>query len=435
MIQPNNFFTTVREESLANRMIMLILLCYPALLLTVRGSMGVLFGILLIISLVQLFGMRNTLPVSHWDKASIAFSLAMASPVVAIFLSEAYHGEFHAPNYDWASRFLLAIPIFLALRQTNVRVITVLQFGMPIGALVGLSVLLIHPFDWGGRSTTSSFFNLIHFSDTALMLGFLSLFSINWENKDQPLILALKLCGFFAGIYMSIQSGERGGWVAIPVMLLFWIATYNKKNLWLKTGISILLIAGSIWLSYSMLTVVHSRVDAIFSDLNAFEHGNKNTSIGIRLQHWHVALHLFYEHPFFGVGPNGFVQAIPAMQAEGMLTPWAASVAQSEVHNEILAKCVGTGLFGLASILSVYLVPSFFFWRSCKSNESSTRVGGFMGLCLISGFFIFGLTVEIFDLKMTASFFSLTLATLMAAATRQSHPGISPAERAPHVAQ
>ena len=38
------------------------------------------------------------------------------------------------------------------------------------------------------------------------MLGFLSLFSINWIRKDSSPILMLKLAGFLAGLYMSIQT-------------------------------------------------------------------------------------------------------------------------------------------------------------------------------------------------------------------------------------
>ena len=194
MPQLKNFFTLVKRPPLFNSIVMLILLTYPALLLTVRGSMGILFGVLLIISAVHLFRIRKTLSMPHWDSYSIAFALTMASPVVAIVLSQSYHGKFDSPPYDWASRFLLAIPIFLALRQTNIRAITALQYGIPLGALVGLAMLKVHPVDWAGHYTTSTFFNLIHFSDTALMLGFLSLFCINWERKDHPLVLALKLC-------------------------------------------------------------------------------------------------------------------------------------------------------------------------------------------------------------------------------------------------
>jgi O-antigen ligase len=257
MLQLKNFFILVKNTPLFNSIVILILLAYPALLLTVRGSMGVLFGVMLIISAVHLFRIRKTLSMPHWDNYSIAFALAMASPMVAIFLSQAYHGKFDSPPYDWASRFLLAIPIFLALRQTDIRTITVLQYGIPLGALVGLLVLpfnqlaIIHKWP--------EFSNHIHFGDTSLILGFLSLFSINWVKKDHPLALVLKLCGFASGVYMSINTESRGGWVAIPILFLLWIAVHNRKNFGLKFLISTLVVIGILLLSYSKLDIVHTR--------------------------------------------------------------------------------------------------------------------------------------------------------------------------------
>lgn len=417
MSQLQNTFAFIKSELVPNRLVILILLCYPAILLTVRGGMGVMFFLLLLISIGNLYRMRKSL----WDKCSIAFAFAMVSPVLAIFLSQAYHGQFSAPYYDWAARFLLAIPIFLALRHTNPRVISVLQYGLPLGALTGLVMLKLQPFDWGGRYTTSQFFNLIHFSDTALMLGFLSLFSINWEHKDHPLLLILKLTGFLAGIYMSVQSGERGGWVAAPFLLLVWFALNIPKGRRLMLGFAILLVIAVSLLSYSVIDVVHNRVGAIFFEVNAYisGHGSIDTSVGIRLQHWHAAIRLFIEQPVFGAGPGGFERSLSEMLSSGMLTPEAARLGHSEVHSEILAKCAETGLFGLVSILSVYFVPLFIFLRTTKSIVYSHRVAGFMGICLVSGFFIFGLTVEIFDLKMTAAFYALTLAVLLGGATNQ----------------
>jgi O-antigen ligase len=423
MSELKKFFMLVQQDTITNRIIMLILLCYPALLLTVNGSMGILYFLLLIVSLVCLYNMRASLHVPHWDGCSIAFAIAMASPVVAIFLSQAYHGNFKAMPYDWASRFLLCIPIYLALRQTNIRTTSILQLAFPIGTLVGLAVLKLHPYIWlEDRATTSPAFNLIHFSDTALMLGFLSLFCINWGRKDHPLILTLKICAFLAGVYMSVQSGERGAWLAIPPLLLLWVISHTKKNLALKLSIATLVVICMAWLSYSQIGIVHHRVDSIFSDLASYSNNNnKETSVGARLQLWQAAIKLFINNPIFGIGPNEFAHAMPSLYAQGMLTPYAAQMGGSEVHNEILEKCADTGLFGLLAIISVYIVPIFIFWRSTKSSESTIKYSAFMGIGLVLGFFIFGLTVEIFNLKMTAAFFSLTLAVLMAEATHKGN--------------
>jgi hypothetical protein len=111
-----------------------------------------------------------------------------------------------------------------------------------------------------------------------------------------------------------------------------------------------------------------------------------------------------------------------ALTANGMVTQLGGILGTSEVHNEILHKCAETGIFGLASILSIYCVPALILLRSIKFSESRTRLSAFISLSLVLGFFIFGLTVEIFDLKMTATFFAFTLATLMAAATHHTLP-------------
>jgi len=416
-----NLFAMMKSEPAQNLIIILILLCYPSLVLTVRGGMGVLFFLLFLASLASLYRTRNTLSTPHWDKYSIAFALAMASPVLAIFLSQAYHGQFKAAPYDWASRFLLSIPIFLALRQTNIRTITILQIGIPLGALITLIVLRLHSVDWGGRHTTSYAFNLIHFGDTALMLGLLSLFSINWGRKDHALILIFKLCAFLAGVYMSIQSGERGGWIAIPPLLLLWAISHNKERSWLKLILATLAVCSAAWISYVLSNSIQFRIDSIFHDLNAFSNGNKDTSLGIRLQQWQAAIHLFLENPLFGVSPGGIPQAMPALIQQGLLTPEAARMmSAAEVHSEIFAKGAETGIFGLLSLLSIYIIPTVIFWRTAQTSTPQARRASFMGICLVAGFFIFGLTAEIFNLKMTAAFFALTLAVLMAAATNKT---------------
>lgn len=424
MLPSNNLFTLMKSEPIRNRIIILILLCYPSLVLTVRGGMGVLFFLLFIISLSCLYRMRGTLSESHWDSYSIAFVLAMASPVVAIFLSQAYHGQFEASSYDWASRFLLSVPIFLALRQTNVRVIAVMQFAFPLGALATFIALILHPVHpslWAeGRSTTSYAFNLIHFGDTALMLGFLSLFSINWMRKDSSPILILKLAGFLAGLYMSIQTGQRGGWIAIAPVFLLWVISLDSGRLWPRLAIAALVIVCAAWLSYTFVDMVHLRLNNFWQDVSNFTDGNKDTSLGIRLQHWRAAVFLFSENPLFGVGPGGFSQAMPALSQQGLLTPAAAGLGNAEVHSEIFAKGAETGIFGLLSLLSIYVVPTAIFLKTTRAGAPQLRQAAFMGMCLVVGFFIFGLTVEIFNLKMTASFFSLTLAVLMAASVNKT---------------
>lgn len=66
---------------------------------------------------------------------------------------------------------------------------------------------------------------------------------------------------------------------------------------------------------------------------------------------------------------------------------------RGEVHNETLAKAAELGIFGLLSIVSVYAIPFIIFMRSVRFRISQEKSAAFMGICLITGFFIFGLTV------------------------------------------
>lgn len=412
---------TIDEKLITNRLMMLALFCYPAVLLTVRSGMNALFFLILLLSLFYLFRTPGSWGKDQWDRYTIAYALAMASPVLAVFISQVYHGSFSAPPYDGPSRYFLAVPILLALRQLPLRTLNILQYAFPIGVLAAFFMIMMHPYNWGEHKlTTAQFINLIHFSDSVLMIGVLSLFCLSWQQRDTPLSQLLKLAGLLAGIYMSVQTGERGAWVAFPILMLIWFTSHQFKKPWLMLSLATLAVVIASISSYALIDVVHKRIDLLGHDLTAYYQGNRDTSIGIRLQLWGAALHLFLEHPIFGVGPGGFVEMMSPLSESGVITAKAAELGRGEVHNEILAKAAGLGIVGVASILAIHLVPFIAFFHARLSPQPETKTAAYMGLAMVTGFFIFGLTVEIFNLKMTAAFYSLTIAVLLAAATSQT---------------
>src|SRR4030065_283894 len=87
------------------------------------------------------------------------------------------------------------------------------------------------------------------------------------------------------------------------------------------------------------------------------------------------------------------------MEEAGKLTYLDAVYGRGEVHNDILSKAAGMGVF----------------WRATKSALAQVRSAGFLGLAFVSGFFVFGLTVEILNLTMATAFYSFTVAVLLAA--------------------
>jgi O-antigen ligase len=124
---------------------------------------------------------------------------------------------------------------------------------------------------------------------------------------------------------------------------------------------------------------------------------------------------VFLRHPVFGAGPEGFALETKQMVEAGKLSLEAARLGNAEVHNDILSKTAGMGIFGLFAILAIYLVPFRLFWRATGSSLMQIRRAGILGITFVSGFFVFGLTVEILDLTMATAFYSFTVAVLLAA--------------------
>ncbi len=407
-----------------DRAIAVIILLYPVILFLIRGGMNGSIFLITLLCMAILF--KRTSNISLLDSTSLWLGIAMPSLLFAILISQIYHHEFVAETYDSPARFLLAVPIFMALRNADIRTLMGLQFGFPLATITAFA-LIMSGGSYNGSSRAGLYFiNEIHFGDLTLILGVLSALSINWGSRDSIYTVLLKIIGLIAGLLDSMLSGSRGGWIAIPFIILIWLIYRNRKPLFFKLVIAVIGSALIGLFSYFFIQSIHARLNDVYSDIASFSQGNIDTSIGIRLQLWKAALHLFAENPVFGVGAEGFSRAMDVLSQEGYITSTAAQLGKGEVHNQILAEAVRFGIIGLISILAVYFVPFYIFMRTAKTGNPQQQAAAVMGMCLTFGFFTFGLTAEIFDLKMTAAFYSLTVAILLAAAKSNSVSPLKP---------
>ncbi|VVC82123.1 O-antigen ligase family protein [Sideroxydans sp. CL21] len=397
---------------LVEKVASLLLLAYPTLMLAVKGGMNGAFLLMLLLALAVRItrpaGMDKTVWRSEWT----IYGISMVAMSAAILISQSYHHNYSAHSYDGASRYWLAIPVFLLLRRLNLKIFEMLQVAFPAAAILGFVLakkLSEGPEIRSGIETL----DLIHFGDFELILAMLSLLGINWMGRDGLALKIIKISGFIAGVAASFASGSRGGWLAIPIFVAIFIYFYTAKSL--KLIISIATIGTlSTLLFYSLNSTFHQRVNELTSEVAALSHGNQDTSTGIRWQLYKAAVEIFSRHPVFGVGPDGFAQEMTPMMEEGKITPVAAQLGRGEVHNDILNKAVGMGLFGLAAIIAVYLVPIWLFWKATRSVSAQVKRGGVLGIVFVSGFFVSGLTVEILNLTMAIAFYSFTVAVLLA---------------------
>ncbi|MDO8294641.1 MAG: O-antigen ligase family protein [Gallionella sp.] len=395
----------------------LLLLAYPVLMLTVKGGMNAVFLFMLLLALTVWMVRPAGMSAVAWKPEWTVYVAAMFLLSFAILASQMAHQNITAHPHDAASRYWLAIPIFLLLQRLPLRVIGMLQYAFPLGAIGGLLMATKEP---AGRLAIATL-DKIHFGDFELILGMLSLFSLNWLGRDIPALRLLKILGCIAGVWASLASGSRGGWLAIPLFIeLFFYFSMGKVSLKMITS-SLLAATLVMTASYFAVGTFHQRVNALAHDVVTFDQGNRDTSIGVRWQLYQTAADVFYRHPFTGVGPEGFASEMQPMVEAGKITSAAAQLGRGEVHNEILAKAAGMGILGLIAILAGYLVPLQLFWRATQSGSDRVRRSGILGVVFVSGVFVFGLTVEFLNLTMATAFYSFTVAVLLAACYNVHH--------------
>jgi O-antigen ligase len=409
--------SAISYDSSINVAVMLLLFSYPTLMLTLKGGMNSAFILLLLINLLVRIKRPQALLAVVWQREGTIYLLAMTGMTLAIFLSQLANQKFGGHAHDAATRYWLAVPIFLLLQRMRLSIFKVLQFTFPVAAIVGFLLANniignIH-FNSGGRVGITTI-DLIHFGDFELLLGVISLLSIDWFGRDKLPLHGLKILGFIAGLFASVATASRGGWVAIPVLIALFIYFNAHKVSPKLIGLTVL----TVILSGTLLVATNNNITQRFfetsNDVSTFDKGNRDTSTGIRLQLYKAAADVFVQHPIFGVGPQGFADEMQALVDAGKLTPLAADLGRGEVHNDLLSKAAGMGILGVLAMLAIYLVPFYLFWKIRKSSVAVVKRAALIGSVFVAGHAVFGLTVEFLNLALATAFYSFTVAVLLA---------------------
>lgn len=400
--------------TLVSRLTSWFLLTYPVATLTVNGAasaMAIVASLVAVVALLlQKAGVPSSESGSNANRCAHWVWLSMTAPFAAIFLSEAWNHHWVGSALDSPARFWVAVPLFLALRRIPLAPFKWMDLSFALGAIGALLIQLKQPDALAGGRPGSGFLNPIHFGDIALAFGLLSALSIDWWRKDPMGIRLVKVLGLLAGAGSSLLSGSRGGWLAVPVVLVLMAFALRPSTFGWKKVVSSVVAVGLMAGVLVTLPPVKSRLAAVGEDITQFEQGNKDTSVGIRLQLYAAAISMVPQHPVFGLGPNGFADSMQGLAETGQVTPEAAQLGRGEVHNQLLHYAANYGLVGAVALMLIYVVPGALFWRALKSPDRVVRRAGLMGLVFVVAFWVFGLTVETFDLKGTVAFYAtLTL--------------------------
>jgi O-antigen ligase len=405
-----------------------VILCvfmFPVTFLTVRHGVHVSLFALALLAVYHFWSSkRPRIQFSYPFDAVIL--LTFAGLFISVLLSQVFRGAIHFAAFDGPSRVLIAGMVWLFIRQLNISYIKVLSIAISVGLIcVFLSVQLNPAAYWGERYATY-FVDPNTLGSQTFILGLLSFLMIGRSEKSIPLI-ALQVLGGLLGLYVSVGSGSRGGWLTAPFILLLILflrfgdiahaGQSQRQKMWLQTIAACIAIGFVFLIGFYFSEKLSTRIiSGYFEILNWFTGANLDTSAGTRLSMWKFSFQFANESLLFGYGEEKNMMQVLQNSPLNIAANETAinTMALTGPHSDILSKLLSAGLFGLGAYLSLLLVPFSIFWKYRNALDLNVKQAARIGLFYITGIFIAGLSNEQLSLKYLCTFYGLMIALLLA---------------------
>lgn len=412
--------TYVKTPVSADRLFVACISIYPLFLLSIaRWIHGLLFMISAIsVYIIVKAGIHRVriIPEDIPRRWLLLVVMVLASPIFAVFVGQCFRQAFAWRDYDSPARFLLCIPILLALVHCRVNAVRALNYSIT-GALVpALVSIVVHPATtWEPHRITTYFVDPLTFGSLSLTLGLLSLVLIDEPGREPLSIRAYKVLGFAIGVYLSILSGSRTGWLALPLVIFVWLLFKDQKRRFITVAVAIGTPCVLSLAAYYHFPVVQQKVAQAANEFFAYHWNelNPDNSIAMRISFYRMAFSLFAQHPFGGWGDTGFSHVINTPEFARYATQYTREfVLKNGFHNEMMTNMVRSGVWGLLSSASLFLFPTLFSIRGLRSKSTPIRRIALLSCSYFICTFISGMSTEVFNLKFTASFHALMITCL-----------------------
>ncbi|WP_312199770.1 O-antigen ligase family protein [Kosakonia cowanii] len=196
-----------------------------------------------------------------------------------------------------------------------------------------------------------------------MLVGLISAVAILYTPKSHPLLFVLNTVMVFAALVMT---QTRSSILIFPVICCITIVTYylkNPKKLFLGVcGFMALLIVLGLVFSQS----IAKRYDAAVNDINLYQQGKGNTSLGARFAMYEAGLMIFKDAPLsWRSADERSYEVSELIKQDKTLSP-VRLFTNIHLHNEIIESASLKGIVGIFSIIAFYaaLMFSVYYYRS-----------------------------------------------------------------------
>lgn len=379
----------------------------PFFMMTIPGGGSICFFLLLGLSVAFLIQNKKR-PDLYVYKNYPWFLIGLVAWSLLIAVQMLVMGSWSGRTIEVILRFLSGIVIFAFLAEAPSFYLKKIEWGIVVAAMSSLTYALLTTSIYQSQRAYNFFMCPIMFGNISLLLGFWSLISLYWDSNPSLFKKSVKLLAFFAGIYTSILSGSRGGWLAIPLLIIL-LFNFLKTYYYLNKNHKRLFFTGCILLGFASINPIATRLNQI-SSLYTTQCGD--SSVEQRLEMWKAAFLIFKENPVFGIGKGNFQQSIKKLADQDIVSKLVEEY--KHAHNEILFMMAEFGSLGLIALLLFYCGSTIYFYKYRQNDDLIIKASAYMGLMLSSGYIIFGFTEVIFDRVKEIGFF-VTMVSLFLA--------------------
>ena len=392
---------------------------YVVLFLAVRGATNACFFVLILLALLCLVRQRAAFAAAWRLQGSRILVVALGLVFAAAVAANLLRGQFDLVDLDGPSRYLLAGLLLLFLTAKRVQFVRIFAAVLPLATLAALAAVLLHTDTanrWNGRFATS-FVDPNTLGGYAVILTFLMLLTAASPGERSPLRRVLPWLGAAAGLLLTMFAASRGAWLAVPLLAALWLHLRWQQGAG-RVASQGLVVFGIMALVAVVVPDVAQRGMAGSHEVRSWLDGtNPMTPAGQRLSVWQLSLDLFAASPLTGYGWTAVATTQLARPEVASAAPPPEIIhilAQGGPHNDLLTLALSHGVFGITAFATLLFVPAAFFWRRRKTATGDARLACELGVCLVAGVLVCGLTNEMLSLKYLASFYGLTVAGLAA---------------------
>jgi O-antigen ligase len=408
---------------------LIIVLCLtPALALIIKGWASACFLLSMMVSLIYLLKTQANFRFDFYQELArnkkllilIAFPLVL--PIITVSITSLFKGTLEIRDLDGPSRYIFALIFLVFLLK---RIIPLNWIFVAITSLPILTFFLIDFTEKKAWATTSRltvhFIDPITFGSICLTFAMLSLI-IFFHKKAKNFLRIISLISCVLGIYLSIKSESRTGWIALPIVIFLIIKYQTNTNFFRSIIVSLLLVITLGIFSYNFSTIVKNRFDAAVLDLKKYKWNevNENTSLGERISYIRMGWYYMTLRPLTGwEGLNFLDHKDDARVALHSSPEIREGVKGGGFHNEYINNAVKFGIFGFIYSVLLVLLPGIFFTKILYFDRKN--ISALLGLTLTVMYFFSGLTYQVLDFKFTISLYCAVLMLLVASSINMTN--------------